>query len=172
MTTRLQDAQGNVVANRYEVNSLISLPGQTLLPSATFQASRLTANKATKPPSPRLIALHAACAQIAHKSGAIEHLKGLPGMTAALCVINELTCTLKKTQLRPPSVPRRDQDCSAKITVSAVYCRFRCIDTSLEPDVEYQRFSYTVILPPGLATHANQVVPSNFALFPVQHDLD
>lgn len=59
-----------------------------------------------KPPSPELLALHAACAQVAHMSGAAEHLEEtfrdtepIPVMTAAAHSANELSRALWKVKL-------------------------------------------------------------------------
>lgn len=74
--------------------------------SATFQACVLPNGKKIEPPSPKLIALHAACAKIAHLSGAAKHLnetfrdtKPLPVMTAPNAA-DELAHALNKVQLQ------------------------------------------------------------------------
>ena len=101
--TRLQD-HGEIITGKYKVNFA---PGNWYFrTSVTFQAHTLPNGKKIEPPSPQLIALHAACAKIAHMSGAAEHLEEtfrdtepLPVMTAPNAA-NELVHALKKVQLQ------------------------------------------------------------------------
>ncbi|KZT74307.1 hypothetical protein DAEQUDRAFT_753793 [Daedalea quercina L-15889] len=77
--TAAQDEQGGTIPHTYDV-SLID--GEELLPRVgigiklriTLKATATVGGEVIPPPHPRLIALHAACAEIAHMSGAAEHL--------------------------------------------------------------------------------------------------
>jgi len=71
VTTGLQD-DGEIITNKYKVN--FAYPACPFRKEVTFQAYPLPNGKKIEPPSPELIALHAACAMIAHKSGAAELL--------------------------------------------------------------------------------------------------
>ena len=70
-TTGLQD-DGKIITNKYKVN--FAYPACPFRREVTFQAYTYPNGKKIEPPSPELIALHAACAMIAHKSGAAELL--------------------------------------------------------------------------------------------------
>ena len=71
-----------------------------------FRAYTLPGGKEIEPPSPQLIALHAACAKIAHMSGAAEHLEEAFRDTEPLPVMtdpnapDELVHALKKVRLQ------------------------------------------------------------------------
>ena len=101
----LQD-HGTVIVDKYGVNFLRgSLPFRI---SLTFQTHTCQNGKKIEPPSPQLITLHAACAKIAHISGAAEHLKEtfrdtepIPVMTAPNAA-DELVHALKRG---PTSTP-------------------------------------------------------------------
>ena len=76
------------------------------LPYATFKAHTLPNGETIEPPSPQLLALHAACAQIAHMSGAAGILEetfrdtdDIPLMTATDNSAAILSHALKKVQL-------------------------------------------------------------------------
>ena len=101
--TRLQD-NGAVIPNKYEVNFIHGT--SYFRTPVTFQTYTLPNGKEIEPPSPQLIALHAACAKIAHMSGAAEHLEEtfrdtepIPVMTAPNAA-DELVHALKKVQLQ------------------------------------------------------------------------
>ena len=101
--TRPQD-HGEIIINKYKVNFAHGFWYSRT--SVTFRAYTLPGGKEIEPPSPQLIALHAACAKIAHMSGAAEHLEEtfrdtepLPVMTAPNAS-NELVHALKKVQLQ------------------------------------------------------------------------
>ena len=109
--TRLQD-HGNVIPDKYKINYARGI--WHFRTSATFQAYTLPNGKKIEPPSPKLIALHATCAKIAHLSGAAEHLKEtfrdtepLPVMTAPNAA-DELVHALKKVQLQHLTKPVHD----------------------------------------------------------------
>ena len=103
-------AEGNFITDKYKVNFAFGIPSawrRTIRPSVVFQAHTLQNGKKIEPPSPQLLALHAACAQIAHMSGAAEHLEEtfrdtepISVMTAAPNSANELAHALKKVQLQ------------------------------------------------------------------------
>ena len=80
--TRLQD-HGNIVPDKYKINYARGI--WPFRASTTFQANALPNGKKIEPPSPKLIALHAACAKIAHLSGAAGHLKETYRDTKPLC---------------------------------------------------------------------------------------
>ena len=76
------------------------------LPYATFKAHTLPNGETIEPPSPQLLALHAACTQIAQMSGAAGILEetfqdtdDIPLMTAADNSATVLSHALKKVQL-------------------------------------------------------------------------
>jgi len=101
--TRPQD-HGNTITDKYKVN--FAYDYSNFLTSVTFQTYTLPNGKRIEPPSPQLIALHAACAKVAHMSGTAEHLdetfrdtEPLPVMTAPNAA-NELVHALKKVQFQ------------------------------------------------------------------------
>ena len=72
-----------------------------------FRAHTLPNGRTIEPPSPQLIALHAACAQIAHMSGAAEHLEetfkdteAIPVMTATPNAADKLARALAKAEFQ------------------------------------------------------------------------
>ncbi|KAJ7667525.1 hypothetical protein DFH06DRAFT_1380620 [Mycena polygramma] len=69
------DAQGNMLANEYDVISYKRYRHYTLLDRTTFANRVLDGVQSVPPPSPVLLGLHAACVRIAHMSGAAEVLK-------------------------------------------------------------------------------------------------
>ena len=86
--TLLQE-YGSVVPNKYAINITNTYVLAAFLPYTTFKVHTLPDGTAIEPPSPQLLALHAACAKIAHMSGAMEILEemfrdtdGIPVMTA------------------------------------------------------------------------------------------
>jgi len=100
---RLQDHR-EVIPDKYKINYVRGI--WHFRASATFQTYTLSNNKKIEPPSPKLIALHAACAKIAHMSGAAEHLEEtfrdtepLPVMTVPNAT-DELFHALKKVQFQ------------------------------------------------------------------------
>ena len=102
-TTGLQ-YDGEIVTNKYEVN--FAYPACPFRREVTFQACTLPNSKKIEPPSPELIALHAACAMIAHRSGVAEHLQETFRDTEPISIMtapnaaNELVHALKKVQLQ------------------------------------------------------------------------
>ena len=102
-TTGLQD-HGEIITDKYEVN--FAYPTCPFRKEVTFQACTLPNGKKIEPPSPQLIALHAACAKIAHRSGVAEHLQETFRDTEPISVMtapnaaNELVHALKKVQLQ------------------------------------------------------------------------
>ena len=70
--TRLQD-HGEIITDKYKVDFVHDY--SKFLTFAAFQTYTLPNGKKIEPPSPQLIALHAACAKIAHTSGALKHLQ-------------------------------------------------------------------------------------------------
>ena len=71
-----QDGRGNIVANTYRVNAQDpSLAGPLdLVREVQFHSYTTPDGEEFPPPSPTLLAIHAACARIAHMSGAAEVL--------------------------------------------------------------------------------------------------
>jgi len=110
-TTDPQD-RGNVVPNTYNVNlAKVALFGN-FKHTATLPAHPLPKGGVIEPPSRQILALHATCAQIAHLSGAVEHLvetfrdtESIPVLTAAPNSANELVHALKKVQLQQSNRP-------------------------------------------------------------------
>jgi hypothetical protein len=107
----LQD-HGNIIPDKYKVGfALGHWPFRASATSVTFQAYTLPNGKKIEPPSPQLIALHAACAKIAHMSGAAEHLEETFRDTEPISVMtapnaaDELVHALKKVQLQHPTRP-------------------------------------------------------------------
>jgi len=103
---RLQN-RGNVIPGKYKLNCAVHYWQNYLHHSVTFRTHTFPDGKKIEPPSPRLIALHAACAQIAHMSGAAEYLEEtfrdtepIPVMTATPNAAGELVHALKKVQLQ------------------------------------------------------------------------
>jgi len=73
--TRLQD-DGKVVANKYNINFGPNMPWSTYcLSTTTFKTRTFPDGGKIEPPSPQLLALQAACAQIAQMSGAVGPLR-------------------------------------------------------------------------------------------------
>ena len=114
--TRLQD-HDNVVTNQYKINCSVNSFYPHFHPTVTFGTHALPNGKMIEPPSPRLIALHAACAQMAHMSGAAERLEetfrdteNIPVMAAAPNSVNELIHALTKVQLKRPSRDDREPE--------------------------------------------------------------
>jgi len=64
---------GEIITDKYKVNFVHDY--SKFLTSATFQTYTFPNDKKIEPPSPQLIALHAACAKIAHTSGAAKYLQ-------------------------------------------------------------------------------------------------
>ena len=77
-----QDDHGNVIANTYHVDvqdpSLYQLL-PNLVREVRFSDFTTSEGKNIPAPSPKLLEIHAACAQIAHMSGAAEVLDELYG---------------------------------------------------------------------------------------------
>ena len=68
-----QDDHGHIIANTYRVNVQDPLLYQilpTLVREVRFRNFTTSESKNIPAPSPKLLAIHAACAQIAHMSGA------------------------------------------------------------------------------------------------------
>ncbi|KAJ7755950.1 hypothetical protein B0H16DRAFT_1722100 [Mycena metata] len=65
---------GDIVDNKYRLVQCMKTPYGPLSETVTFTA-RLLGNKRVDPPSPKLLALHAACVRIAHLSGAADVLE-------------------------------------------------------------------------------------------------
>ncbi|KAH9919692.1 uncharacterized protein B0H18DRAFT_1026718 [Fomitopsis serialis] len=110
--TAVDDGQGGIIPDTYDVQYYW---GERLRSSVGIK-QRITFKTATvgnttiPPPHPRLITLHAACAMIAHMSGAAEHLKECFRDTDMISVMTEpnaayeLTRALKTLQLVSPTV--------------------------------------------------------------------
>ena len=69
--TRLQD-QENVVADKYNINIAPNTWSKSYLPTVTFKTYTFPDGRKLQPPSPQLLALQAACVQIAQMSGAVD----------------------------------------------------------------------------------------------------
>jgi len=108
--TRLQDHR-EIITNRYEVN--FAHGNWYFRASVTFRTYTLPNGKKIEPLSPQLIALHAACAKIAHMSSAAEHLKETFRDTEPISVMTSpnaadgLVHALKKVQLQHFTRPGR-----------------------------------------------------------------
>ena len=75
-----QDDHGNIIANTYRVNAQDPLLHQilpNLVREIRFRNSTTPEGKNIPAPSPKFLAIHAACAQIAHMSGAAKVLDEL-----------------------------------------------------------------------------------------------
>ncbi|KAJ6575155.1 hypothetical protein B0H19DRAFT_1254755 [Mycena capillaripes] len=70
-----QDAQGNDILHTYDIIDSAPWRHQDLLSRVTFNQTNTFKGKTVEPPSPVLLALHAACARIAHLSGAADILE-------------------------------------------------------------------------------------------------
>jgi hypothetical protein len=68
--TNQNENQVNGQPNTYEVKGGYPLVLAGTLPQVTFRSDDIT----LPPPEPRYIALHAACAKVAHRSGAAEYI--------------------------------------------------------------------------------------------------
>jgi len=64
---------GEIITDKYKVDFVHDY--SKFLTSPTFQTYTFPNGKKIEPPSPQLIALHAACAGIAHASGAVRRLQ-------------------------------------------------------------------------------------------------
>lgn len=73
-----EDERGDIMLNSYDVTSYrgenwLAMMGTGVMSRITFQPKQV--GKGTIPaPDPRIVALHAACAKVAHMSAAAEHL--------------------------------------------------------------------------------------------------
>ena len=112
LTTIDPQDRGNVVPNAYSVNLAQPVWSKFFKKPVTFRTHPLPNGGVIEPPSPQMLALHAACAQIAHMSGAVEHLvetfrdtESIPVLTAAPNSANELVHALKKVQLQQLTRP-------------------------------------------------------------------
>ncbi|KAJ6486672.1 hypothetical protein C8R45DRAFT_995488 [Mycena sanguinolenta] len=65
----------NAGPNAYLIKQFSQIPNENLQDSVVFQERRFSNGHTISPPSPVLLALHAACAHIAHMSGAAEILE-------------------------------------------------------------------------------------------------
>lgn len=102
MITFVQDARGEILRNTYEIHHAPDTNIALINPSATFQDVTTTyeGRVVTIPaPDPRLLALHAACAQIAHMSGAAEHLEEFYRDTDPIAVMTEPNAAQELTRV-------------------------------------------------------------------------
>ncbi|KAJ6576625.1 hypothetical protein DFH09DRAFT_364914 [Mycena vulgaris] len=70
-----KDAQGNGIPHTYELIDSAPWRQPDLLYRVTFNQTSTFEGESVEPPSPVLLALHAACARIAHMSGAADILE-------------------------------------------------------------------------------------------------
>jgi hypothetical protein len=110
-TTRLQD-HGGAIVDQYKINYYDDFLFPHLRRTVTFRTHELANGKTIEPPSPQLLALHAACAQIANMSGSTERLEEtfrdtepIQFMTATPDAADELVHALTKAQLQRPRRP-------------------------------------------------------------------
>lgn len=103
---QLQDP-GNVVSDMYNTGFARDIWSEDFKHSVTFRTHLLPNGRSIEPPSPQFLALHAACAQVAHMSGAaglleesFRYTESIPLMTAAPNSADELVHALKKVQLQ------------------------------------------------------------------------
>jgi len=102
-TTQLQD-HGKVITDKYGINFAHGVPNYPT--SVTFKSYTLLNDNKIEPPSPQLLALHAASAKIAHMSGVVEHLKEKFRDTEPIAVMtspnaaDEFVRALKNAQLQ------------------------------------------------------------------------
>jgi len=110
--TPVNDEHGDVISDTYDVvhylgNEWLHYMEASVMPRVIFRHAQLD-SRIIPAPHPRIISLHAACARIAHMSGAAEHLKEffrdpdeisvMTGPSAA----HELTRILRKLQVVSP----------------------------------------------------------------------
>ena len=89
-----QDAQGQDVPNTYHVMhaegpEVLRLIAHGSIKSQIVFEDYTLADQVIPAPDPKIIALHAACARIAHMSGAAEHLRELYRDTEHISVMTE-----------------------------------------------------------------------------------
>ena len=89
-----QDAQGQDVPNNYHVMhaegpEVLRLIAHGSIKSTIVFEDYTLADQVIPAPDPKIIALHAACARIAHMSGAAEHLRELYRDTEHISVMTE-----------------------------------------------------------------------------------
>ncbi|KAJ3490132.1 hypothetical protein NLJ89_g11461 [Agrocybe chaxingu] len=107
-----QDEHGDVISNTYDVRYPESTNPQVFRMTGvrrriSFRSVTLTDGAVVPPPHPRILALHAVCAQVAHLSGAAEHVSDVYRDSDGISVMTEpnapteLMRKLKTLQLIP-----------------------------------------------------------------------
>ena len=104
----LKDAQGQAVPDTYDVAHAAGLGAildETKIKRQVVFRTLFVNDKTVPAPDPRILELHAACARIAHMSGAAEHLRELYRDTDSIAVMTqpnaayELSRALRTLQL-------------------------------------------------------------------------